>query len=532
MSESDNNELTLVLQTEMDARLQSEIQHLLVDFSSVFINLPLEKLDEITVESLGKMAQLVGADRAYIFRYYYDKCMAVNTHEWCAEGIEPQIESLQSIPLEMISEGLKYHMTGKAHYIPDVLSLPNGHLRSILEPQGIKSMIAVPLMVEGECNGCVGFDSVNRHHHYSENEQHLLTLFVQMLVNANHRKESEEALRESRILLNEIQRLSHIGGWEWNIDEQYMTWTDEAYRIHNMTPGDPPAGSPEHIERSLACYADEYREKLIEAFKSCVEDGVSYDIEAPFTSIKGRSRWVRTKGEAVKQNGRIVKVIGNIIDITEKRESEEKVQALLREKGILLKETHHRIKNNMNTIYGLLYLQAENQSDIVCREILHDSACRVKSMMVLYDKLYSSENYHELNVKSYVPPLVDEILKLYTYASPVKADLNIGSFVLNARILSPLSIIINELVTNSLKYAFKNISQGVIKLSLDKEGDEVVFTYSDNGAGLPESVTLENSTGFGMQLVSMLVQQIHGKISIERIKGAVFRITIPLLYDR
>ncbi len=530
MSEAENNKLTLVLQTEMDARLQSEIQHLLVDFSSVFINLPFEKIDEITVESLGKMAQIVGADRSYIFRYNFDKGIAVNTHEWCAHGIEPQIKSLQALPLEMISQGLKCHTTGKAHYIPDVLSLPHGHLRNVLEPQGIKSMIAVPIMIEGECKGCVGFDSVNCHHHYSENEQHLLTLFVQMLVNANQRRESEEALRESRVLLNEIQRLSHIGGWEWNIDEQYMTWTDETYRIHDLTPGDPSAGSPEHIERSLACYPDEYREKLAEAFNRCVKDGIPYDMEVPFVSIKGRPMWVRTKGEAVQQGGRIVKIIGNIIDITERREAEEKVNALLREKGILLKETHHRIKNNMNAIYGLLYLQAENQNDNTCKAILHDSACRVKSMIMLYDKLYSSENCHELDVKSYVPPLIDEILKLYAYASPVKAELNIGSFVLNARILSPLSIIINELVTNSIKYAFKNIPDGVIKLSILKEGDDLMLTYSDNGAGLPESVTLENSTGFGMQLIRLLVQQLHGHISIERGKGTVFRITIPLTH--
>lgn len=528
MSESDNNELALVLQTEMDARLQSEIQHLLVDFSSVFINLPLEKLDEITTASLGRMAQLVGADRSYIFRYNYDKGIAVNTHEWCADGIDPQIESLQALPLEMISEGLKNHIIGKARYIPDVLSLPHGHLRSVLEPQGIKSMIAVPLMNEGECRGCVGFDSVRSYHHYSENEQHLLTLFVQMLVNANQRREAEEALRESRILLNETQRLSHIGGWVWNVDDQSMVWTDETYRIHDMTPGDPPAGSPEHIERSLACYQDEYREKLAIAFNRCVKEGVPYDMEIPFVSVKGRSMWVRTKGEAVKQDGRIVKVIGNIIDITDRKESEEQVKSLLHEKGILLKETHHRVKNNMNTIYGLLYLQAENQNDKVCRGILHDSACRVKSMIMLYDKLYSSENYHELDVKSYVPPLIDEILKLYAYTSPVKAELNIGSFVLNARILSPLSIIINELVTNSIKYAFKNIPRGVIKLSILKEGDDIMLAYSDNGAGLPESVTLENSTGFGMQLISMLIQQIHGRISLERSEGTVFRIIIPL----
>ena len=83
-------------------------------------------------------------------------------------------------------------------------------------------------------------------------------------------------------------------------------------------------------------------------------------------------------------------------------------------------------------------------------------------------------------------------------------------------------------MTNSIKYAFKNIPDGVIKLSILKEGDDLMLTYSDNGAGLPESVTLENSTGFGMQLIRLLVQQIHGHISIERGKGTVFRITIPL----
>ena len=218
--------------------------------------------------------------------------------------------------------------------------------------------------------------------------------------------------------------------------------------------------------------------------------------------------------------------LGVLSDITERKLWDEKIAALLHEKELLLKETHHRVKNNMNTVYSLLSLQAQAQKDKEIQAILMNAAGRVQGMRLLYDKLYLSDNFHELGVRTFFPPLVEEILNVFSPDPPVTASLELEDFTLSAKILSPLAIILNELVTNSVKYAFVGRTDRRISLLARKPGSTITIVFEDNGIGLPESVNLEESMGFGMQLVGMLVQQIDGTIDIDRRVGTKYTITI------
>jgi len=205
-----------------------------------------------------------------------------------------------------------------------------------------------------------------------------------------------------------------------------------------------------------------------------------------------------------------------------RKQNEDKIRALLQEKELLLKETHHRVKNNMNTVRGLLYLQAEELSDPISKGIIKEAASRVQSMMVMYDKLYRSESHHEMNINDYLPSLIDEIIRIFDSRIPVKTDTTVDDVVLSAKALSALGIIINELITNSMKYAFDTLDEGLISLSLTHKNNKVTVVYRDNGPGLPESINFEDSTGFGMQLIAMLINQLGGDIRIERGEGTRF----------
>ena len=132
-----------------------------------------------------------------------------------------------------------------------------------------------------------------------------------------------EELRESRDLLNAAQQLAKVGGWVWDLSEQTMMWTDETYRIHGLTPGEVAAGSPEHIECSLACYDPDDLPAIREAFRRCVEEGQPYDLEFPFTTTDGRRVWIQTIAQPVFDGGSVVKVTGNIMDITDRKHAEE-----------------------------------------------------------------------------------------------------------------------------------------------------------------------------------------------------------------
>jgi PAS domain S-box-containing protein len=218
--------------------------------------------------------------------------------------------------------------------------------------------------------------------------------------------------------------------------------------------------------------------------------------------------------------------LGVFSDITERKVYEEKIASLLHEKELLLKETHHRVKNNMNAVHSLLSLQAQAQHDKGIQSILQDAAGRVQGMRLLYDKLYLSDNFHELEARNFFPPLIEEILAVFDTDPPITAHYDLDDLVLSAKMLSPLAIIINELVTNAVKYAFEGKTDRHISLLLRETGAMVTIIFEDNGIGLPGSVNLEKSTGFGMQLVGMLIQQIDGTIHIDRQGGTKYTITV------
>lgn len=262
------------------------------------------------------------------------------------------------------------------------------------------------------------------------------------------------------------------------------------------------------------------RDKLVHIL---LTEGVVLDYELRLKSKESRLIITSASSHIIfNSEGNPVGVEGTLRDITGRKKVEEMVGNLLEEKKLLLKEAHHRIKNNMNTVYGILYMQANELGDPLCADIIKDAASRVQSMMLLYDKLYRSETHHEIDANSYLPQLIHEITGIFEPPVPVKTDINIENLVLSARVLSSLGIMINELITNSMKYAFNNLNEGLIFLSLSVKDNLVTVVYRDNGPGIPESISPENSTGFGMELINMLVKQLQGALKIEKVNGAEF----------
>jgi PAS domain S-box-containing protein len=222
------------------------------------------------------------------------------------------------------------------------------------------------------------------------------------------------------------------------------------------------------------------------------------------------------------EKGSITNFIAIKEDITSRKISEDKIKQLLSEKELLLKEVHHRIKNNLNTIISLLSIQADTLKDSAVVTALNDAGNRVQSMMILYDKLYQSESFDSMPVNEYLSLLIDEIIVIFPNSVSVKVIKKIEHFELNVKKMQPLGIIINELITNIMKYAFKDISSGIISVSAEVTGRTVCLVIADNGAGMPESIDFKSSTGFGMQLVGILTEQIGGTIRIEHGDGTKF----------
>lgn len=192
-----SKDLTALKQAEASLTDIAQMQNLLMELSSQYINIPLTFVPTAIQLSLERMGKFVSADRAYVFRYDFERKITTNTFEWCNTDIEPQIDQLKEVPLDMIADWVRAHENGTNIYIEDVGALPPGDLRQILEPQGIKSLIAFPMLADPRCIGFVGFDSVRKHHSYTEKEISLLSLFAQMLVNVEMRAKAERDLLQS-----------------------------------------------------------------------------------------------------------------------------------------------------------------------------------------------------------------------------------------------------------------------------------------------------------------------------------------------
>jgi PAS domain S-box-containing protein len=200
-----------------------------------------------------------------------------------------------------------------------------------------------------------------------------------------------------------------------------------------------------------------------------------------------------------------------IEDITVRKQSDEKIKDLLDEKELLLQETHHRIKNNMGVIYSLLSLQARTINDVACKTILQEAAGRVHSMLLLYNKLYRSDIQQELNLKEFLIPLVDEIVHIFKKVVHLNTELHVEDIWLSSKILAPLGIILNECITNSMKYAFKEGESGTISISATQQEDVVTILYAD-GEIMKEPISFTNIETFGLRLIKLLVKQINGEI--------------------
>jgi PAS domain S-box-containing protein len=197
-------DVTELIETEKRLRKERRLQELFALVSKTFIHVAPGELDKKIDFILKDLGEFIEADRMYIFTYDFVKMTATNTHEWCAPGIEPQIAYLQNTPVDLLTDWLNKHRDGEAMVINNVFALPpSSQLRIILEPQEIKSMIAVPLMDGNNCLGFVGLDAVTHQHTFSNEEETLLRVFADALVSLYKRLDVDKRLRSSSYMLNE-----------------------------------------------------------------------------------------------------------------------------------------------------------------------------------------------------------------------------------------------------------------------------------------------------------------------------------------
>lgn len=210
--------------------------------------------------------------------------------------------------------------------------------------------------------------------------------------------------------------------------------------------------------------------------------------------------------------------------IEEKRQSEKVIKEALAEKNLLIAELHHRVKNNLAIISGLFSLTLNDDLPDDAKNVLLESRNRVRSMALIHNRLYKSDSLTDVNFEEYIQELIAEITTSYpSISNAIKVSTNINNVILNVNIAIPCGLILNELLTNAFKHAFKNREDGEISVSFVKENNYFVMTVTDNGCGIPDDYNKKQS--LGITVIEALTEQLDGKSKFTNNNGTHFELT-------
>lgn len=253
------------------------------------------------------------------------------------------------------------------------------------------------------------------------------------------------------------------------------------------------------------------------------------------TEIDGQIRWLQWISQGIfNEQGSLVEFQSVGRDISERKQAETFIQTSLHEKEVLLKEIHHRVKNNLQIISSLLQMQCRRTKNRQSALILQDSQNRIASIALIHEKLYHAEDLAHIDFTKYIPDLIIYLFSSYK-ANPndIQIQIQVDNVVLDVEAAIPCGLIINELVSNSLKYAFPAKRKGKIDIKIYEDtNNRMVLIVQDNGVGIPENFDIETTTSLGLTLVQELVEQLEGTIELERNHGTKFRITFPVTKTR
>ena len=352
---------------------------------------------------------------------------------------------------------------------------------------------------------------------------HAVNRAIEEVKEHSKRKMAEEALRNSLRQLTEAQKIGHIGSWEWDLKTHELNCSDEFYNIMSLEPTD----FGKSYKLMMDIIHPEDRQSVKEIIIGALNEQKPFSNEYRLIRPDGNVRILSSKGEIIiDPNGKPLRIVGTEQDITEHKIATEKIKSSLKEKEMLLQEIHHRVKNNLQVISSLLRLQSRFIKDQNSINIFKETQNRVRSIAILHEKLYQSDNLAKIKINEYVKILTEDLMYFYELEeSNINMILNIEDVSLNIETAIPCGLLINEMVANSLKYAFPNQKNGEIKIELHSNNEyQFDLTVSDNGIGIPDEIDPENTETFGMQLIKYLTKQLKGTIELDKNNGTKYRL--------
>jgi PAS domain S-box-containing protein len=341
----------------------------------------------------------------------------------------------------------------------------------------------------------------------------------------DERRQVQDALRQSEQRLELALEAAGLGLWDLNM----VTGNLVTNRIWNEITGYLPGETPTVIGSwKKLIHPDDW--SLVRGAMVAHLRGESplYDTEFRLLMGTGDFKWILSRARVVERNpdGRAVRFVGVIQDITDRKLAEERIRATLEEKEILLRELHHRVKNNLQVVSSLLRLQSRHIGDQHFLEMFKETQGRVASIALVHEVLYQSKTLERIEVSRYIQHLVSSLFHLYGGGRKgVRLSLEVERVSCGIDTAIPFGLIVNELVTNALKHAFPGDRNGEVRVGLRAVGPgEYLLAVRDDGVGVPEAIDLRNSPSLGLKMVITFVSQLQGQIELNRDHGTEFLI--------
>ena len=524
----------------------TRFQDLLMKISSVYINIPLDTLEKEIVVSLEIIGKFINVERVYVFEYNHKKKCASNLFEWCADGVSPQMQSLQDIPFDKMPIWRKRHFKGQEIHIPDIQKLARGKFRKIIESQEIKSLISIPMMDEKKCLGFVGFDSVREKRSYSEEEKKLLKLYAQMLVNVSNRVDHLKQIEESKKQIQEINA---------NLEQIVIEKTKKNLQLSRsianqekmVTIGEISAGIAHDLNTPLGAIkigAESILYSLKKIYNktilSCSEEDLDFAFQ--FSSNRKDDRELFLGGLKARREKKIVhsflqeKGLDPSLDI-------DLLSDLFVKSRISIddKDTIKRVFSVSNpidfldVIYHTLMLVSFINTIIVSGE----KATKVVQDLRSFIKDPAVSEKNKVNLKQ----SISTVLNIFNYE--LKKNIEVSFLVNDDLSIEGYDIKLFQLWSNLIKNAIESMDELTqdkkLKIKATKKAKNIELVFENSGPVIKPKVLKRifdkffttkahrNGTGLGLSIVKNVVDEHDARITVSSKKNSTkFTIYFPL----
>lgn len=555
-----NQVLCIVRNITEQKRLEAEIlyhtgmQNLVTKLGNKFINISMSKVDEAIKEAMAEIGEFTNVDRVYLFDYDFVQGIMINTHEWCSSGTHPEIDNLQAIPMADIPDWVATHQAGNTLYVPSIQKLePADNLRLILEPQGIQSLITIPMIFEGNCLGFVGFDAVKNERFWSEDEISVLKLFAELLTNLKIKARVEAKLLEVESINQFIT--SNITDAVCLVDtEGKYTYISPS---HSVVTGRGSEILGENFLKYI--HAEDYK-KVLHIIVTGSDSGSAKNVEYRYLHPKKGYIWLESTGKRhYDTSGKLFGLITSR-NITERMKDQaeliaakEKAEESDRLKTAFLNNMSHEIRTPLNVIMGFTELlrdplKSQDEYHYFSRIITQSSnhlLSIINDIMSIATIEAGQEKVRETHTD------INKILERLYQEFSIRIESKEVVFYLTTRLPDSKSKVttdetkVIQIMSNLISNAIKFTQKGKIEYGCKLDAGFLHFFVEDTGIGIPKAyheriferfrqvddktIRKYGGNGLGLSISKAYTELLGGKIWVESEpgKGSRFNFVIP-----